>query len=166
MVTTGKKAATVISASVLLQVLLPFLLSVCIMVIHQVQHQRILNNLGDLSNFQRVALSPADRPTAGAEWQRNGELYDVALITNEHGQRVAYLLADDEETSLTRLLPDPHKNRNSNPSILPFVFLYHEQPIQWALRYVPTYTLVHTERYSPSTCCYHGNISLPPPRSC
>lgn len=166
MVTTGKKAAMVISASVLLQLLVPVVLSLGIILVHQLQHQRILSHAGDLGNFDRIVLSPADRATTGGELRINGKLYDVALVTNEHGTRVAYVLPDEEETTLFNIIPDHKKTRNSNYSIIPFAFLYHELPVQWTLGHIPAYVLEHKENYSPSSCSYHGTISLPPPRCC
>jgi hypothetical protein len=166
MVTTGKKAAMIISASVLLQLLLPVVLSLGIIVVHHIQHQRILSNAHDLSNFQRIVLSPTDTIIGGSELKINGALYDVAVVKVEHGTRVAYVLADENETTLFKIIPDQHKTKHNNYSVVPFAFLYHEQHVQWSLQYIPEYILKHKENYSPSSCSYHGTISLPPPRFC
>lgn len=153
---------------IMLQVLLPFIVSVCQVCIKEMQEHKIARYGHNLGAYKKIIVSDEVQVRDGDELLYRGEIYDVAIYKHDsHGKLIAYVLPDDDETALQRFGSDiPVKDKLRHGSVYsfpPFFFLFYEDLPKWAVHQdliEVQYSITRTERTTdPFLTSY-----LPPPR--
>ena len=163
------KHATLFLGVTVLQILLPFILSVCIFSIRVVQKELAAN--GDDKRLEQIIIprhSVATMPVADGELTYKGVLYDIHSVKAEKDAYVILALKDDDETFLQKLISsdkDNGKQGYRTTKMFPFLFLYFEHYTQWRPERIKIIqqSAIPYERFVP---LIFSRVASPPPRLC
>lgn len=163
------KHATIFLGVTVLQILLPFILSVCVFAIRVVQKE--LASSGGDSRFEQIIIpmrSISSVPVALSEFSYNGVLYDIHSVTVEKGHYVIMALKDEDETFFQKLISNDKDNARQTTratKMFPFLFLFFEQSQQWKPEriYITQQSGIPYERFV--RLIFH-RVDAPPPWIC
>src|SRR5947209_6550181 len=88
------------------QLLLPFVLSLCVMLIRAGQQELVREHASNTAFFEQIRMKADDRQglvSADNEVVYNGTLYDVKTVKKENGEYVILGVPDRNETNLKKL---------------------------------------------------------------
>ncbi len=153
-----------------LQLLLPVILLLSVVVVKQVQKTELASCKAGDSHLGLITIADtqAERDyKAGEEIMYDGLLYDIGEVHHDNGVYALTVLADSSETKLAKInsqLMGQHETTNNEEiKILPFFFLYHEQPTAWEQQVI-TYRQVFSNYIQQSFTDHSPDIIAPPPR--
>lgn len=166
MVTTKRIKYTALVMSVItLQLILPFVMSVGMLCIKEIQEYRIQHYAGNVSSLTRLDITGVE-VVDGNEVKLAGRWYDIAATTHERGRLIAYVIDDDDETQLKDCpLSKGDKNgHDEHYRLAPFIFLYYEKPAIWEVPIIADVVFVFHDRYKNDLESRYPKVVVPPPQ--
>lgn len=161
---------TLLLGIAVLQVLLPFILSLCQLYVKESQAFIIQQGEQDPSAFEQLIIAKEElKIRDGHELVYNGINYDVASIRAEHGHYVVFVLRDDRERIFTdtdvQHLTHGAIRGNEQYRVWPFVFLFYQPNVLWIPQVFPAYESTVSTHHTAMLTDGVSGVSIPPPWS-